>query len=302
MNAAPLGVALTGHWLRLDAILRLARRADALGYALVLVDGDSALADAKPDRPIYDASALSSAALLATDRAKIAAIHLPIFWNAVLLARHLATLQTLGDGRLVAFFGVGARRASSRLGLDEPTPAESVERLDALLEVVRPLLAGEVVTRRGGFHTLERARITPPSAPVPIAISAAGPRALAVVGRHADIWDANVPPLRERLEPARERVGRALPTWCWIFARPGASAEDASRAYARHAPWFASLAPADAARAVLSGEPEACREKLERMRDELALELPIVDLAGLDEAGAAAALEALAPASRPPIS
>lgn len=302
MSLAPLGVALTAHWLRLDAILRLVRRADALGYAWIIVDGDAALADAIPGRPIYDATAVSSAALLATERAKIAAIHLPIFWNPVLLARSLATLQTLGGGRLVAFFGVGARRASARLGLPEPAAAEAVERLDALLDAVRPLLAGEVVTRRGRFDALERASITTPGVPVPIAISAAGPRALEVVRRHADFWDANVPPLRERLEPARARLGRDLPTGCWIFARPGASAEETARAYSRHAPWFANLAPADVARAVLSGEPAACRDKLARMREELDLALPIVDLAGLDEAGAAGALEALAPASRAPIS
>jgi hypothetical protein len=144
--------------------------------------------------------------------------------------------------------------------------------------------------------------VTLPSAPVPIAVSAAGARALEVVRRHADAWDANVPPLRERLLPLRERLGRALPTWCWVFARPGASFEDAARAYRHHAPWFHGLAPGDVERAILYGEPERCREKLERLREELALALPIVDLTGLDEAGAERALELLAPAAHARIS
>jgi len=302
MNAAPLGVALTAHRLRLDAIRRLVRRADELGYALVLVDGDAALASADPARPIYDATALAAAAALATQRAQIGSIHFALLWNPVLLARSLATLQELASGRLVGVFGVGARRASRQLGLPEPGGAERVDRLDEMLDAVRALLAGETVSRHGRFTSLERASVTLPGVPVPIAVSAAGARALDVVRRHANAWDANVPPLRERLLPLREKLGRPLPTWCWVFARPGASFEDAARAYRQHAPWFRGLTPAETERAILFGEPERCRERLARLREELDLALPVVDLTGLDEAGAARALEALAPAAQARIS
>ena len=88
---APLGVALTAHWLRLESVLRLVRRADELGYALALVDGDAAFADARPERPIYDPTALCAAAALRTDQLRIGAIHFPLLWNPVLLARSLAT-------------------------------------------------------------------------------------------------------------------------------------------------------------------------------------------------------------------
>lgn len=302
MTSAPLGVALTAHWLPLDALLRLARRADALGYALLLVDGDAPHARANASRPVYDPTAVSAAAVLATARARVGAIHVPLVWNAVLLARSLATLQELAQGRLVGLFGAGAKRASHRLGLPEPDGAERVARLDEQLDAVRALLAGEVVTRSGRFTTLEQASVTRPSAPVPIAVSAAGTRALDVVRRHADIWDANVPPLRERLLPLRERLGRELPTWCWVFARPFASFESAARDYRTHAPWFSQLDEGEVERAILFGEPGACREKLAQMREELGLALPVVDLAGLDEPGVERALDALAPAATARIS
>ncbi|MGH7290560.1 MAG: LLM class flavin-dependent oxidoreductase, partial [Myxococcota bacterium] len=217
-------------------------------------------------------------------------------------ARSLATLQELAGGRLTPVFGVGAKRSSRRMGLPEPGAAERVDRLDETLGALRALLAGEAVTLHGRFTSLERASVTLPSTPVPITVSAAGPRALAVARRHADAWDANVPPLRERLLPLRQQLDRPLPTSCWVFARPGASFEDAARACRRHAPWFQDLAPGEVERAILYGEPERCREKLERMRAELDLALPVVDLAGLDEAGATSALEALAPALSPRIS
>jgi alkanesulfonate monooxygenase SsuD/methylene tetrahydromethanopterin reductase-like flavin-dependent oxidoreductase (luciferase family) len=295
--SAPLGVALTAHWLPLDALVRLARRADELGYAQLLVDGDSGIAAPAPERPIYDPTALAAAVALATKSIRIGQIHVAHFWNPVLLARSLATLQELSNGRLVAVFGVGAQRATARLGLPEPDAGERVTRLDETVGAVRALLGGESTSARGRFVSLERVNVTRPSRPIPIAISAAGPRALAAVRRHADIWDANVPPLRERFEPLRAALGRELPTWLWVFARPGAAREAALAAYRRHAPWFADLSPDDAARAVLFGEPARCRAELERIRGELGLALPIADLSGLDETSARSALEALAPAS-----
>ncbi|MFI5315270.1 MAG: LLM class flavin-dependent oxidoreductase [Myxococcota bacterium] len=293
---APLGVALTAHWLKVDAVLRLAARADALGYALVLVDGDSGDARAAAERPVYDATALASAVALRTRAARIGSIHVAHFWNAALLARSLATVQELAGGRLVSVFGAGAARKTARLGLPEPGPGERVARMDEMLGAVRALLAGETVTQRGRFGALEAARVTSPSRPTPIAVSAAGPRALDVVRRRADIWDANVPPLRSRLEPLRALLGRALPTWLWIFARPGESLDAALAAYQRHAPWFRDLSPSEQRDAVLWGEPQRCRDRLARLRAELGVALPIADLSGLDEAGAERALAALAPA------
>lgn len=292
--AAPLGVAFTAHWLRLDALRRLARRADELGYALVIVDGDSSIAAPARDRPVHDPTALAAGIALATQRARIASIHFAHFWNALLLARSLATLQELSGGRLVSLFGVGAPRRSAQIGLAEASASERVTRLDETLGAVRALLAGETVTQRGQFVSLDGARITPPSVPTPIAVSAAGPRALDVVRRHADIWDANVPPLRAKLEPLRARLGRALPTWLWVFARPGETREAAVTAYRRHAPWFASLDDAQAGDAVLWGDAARCRARLEELRVALDLALPIADLSGLDEAAAERALVALA--------
>jgi alkanesulfonate monooxygenase SsuD/methylene tetrahydromethanopterin reductase-like flavin-dependent oxidoreductase (luciferase family) len=291
-----VGVALTAHWLPLDALLRLAKRADELGYALVLVDGDSSLARPDPARAVYDATALSAAAALATQRARVGSIRFAHFWNALLLARSLATLQELAGGRWVSLFGVGAPRRSARLGLPEESAGERVARLDETLGAVRALLAGETVTQRGRFVALDGARITPPRFPSQIVVSAAGPRALEVARRHADVWDANVPPLRARLEPLRARLGRALPTWLWVFARPGASRDDAVTQYRRHAPWFAELSDTEAGEAVLWGDAARCAERLAQVRRELDVALPIVDLSGLGEAAAERALVALAEA------
>ncbi len=293
---ARLGVALTGHWLALDQIQRLARRADELGYAVVLVDGDASLLPRRPDAPVYDPSVLAALALAATTRARVGSIRLPAFWNPLLLARSLATLQEASAGRALGFFGAGAGRHGARLGLPALSGPERVARLDETLDVVRRLLAGESVSRRSRHVELEQAFVQPPAQRVPLVVAAAGPQGLALVERHADVWEANVPPLPERLEPLRARLSRKLETWIWVFARPGASLDAATKDYRRHCPWFADVPESALERGLLWGEPVRCREQLTSLQQELEVDLPLLDLAGLDESAALGALETLAPA------
>ena len=294
---ARLGVALTGHWLALNQIQRLARRADELGYAVVLVDGDASLLPRRPGAPVYDSSVLVALTLAATSRTRVGSIRLPAFWNPLLLARSLVTLQEASAGRALGFFGAGAERHVGRLGLPVLSGRERAERLDETLDIVRRLLAGESVSHRSRYIELEQAFVQPPPQPVPLVVAAAGPRGLAVVERHADVWDANVPPLRERLEPLRARLSRQLETWIWVFARPGALLDAAAKDYQRHCPWFADVPEPALARALLWGEPVRCREHLSSLRKELEVDLVVLDLVGLDESAALSALEALAPAN-----
>ncbi len=291
-----VGVSLTGCRLRLSEIRGLVKRADDLGYPVILVDGDASLLPARPEAPIYDSTALLATALSDTRRARVGSIRLPAFWNAVLLARSLSTLQEIGSGRALALFGVGSGRQERRLDLPLRPPGERVDHLDELLDALRPLLAGEKVTRRGRYVRFCDVSIVPPPSPLPIIVSAAGPRALRVVERHADIWDANVAPVPERFLPLRERLGRKLPTWIWIFARPGTDLEGAIADYRRYSPWFGDLPERTLSEALLWGDAERCADRLESLGQSMGIDTTILDLAGLDEPAARRALEALAPA------
>jgi alkanesulfonate monooxygenase SsuD/methylene tetrahydromethanopterin reductase-like flavin-dependent oxidoreductase (luciferase family) len=298
----PLGIALTGHRIRLPELLDLVGRAESSGYDVVLVDGDAAVVPGRPDAPIYEGGMLASLALARTRTVRVGSIRLPFFWNAAVLARGLATLQEGSGGRGLAFFGAGVGRGIARIGLPDAGAAERVRWLEETLDALRPLLRGETVTREGTWVRLDRVA-APAVAPLPpIVVAAAGPEMLGLVAHHADVWDANVPPLRERVEPLRERIGRPIETWIWVFARPGAELEEAAAAYRRHCPWFADLPDSRLERAILWGSPDRCLDRLEEMRSELGVVRPIVDLIGLDAEGAGAALGALAPAKRAAIS
>ena len=160
-------------------ILRLAKRADELGYALVLVDGDASSAAPRPSGPSTTRPRSPPRWRSPRARAPIASIHFAHFWNPVLLARSLATLQELAGGRLVSLFGVGAPRRNARARSARAERRRSGSRGSTRhSDVVRALLAGETVTHRGRFATLDGVRDHAAGAAGPLAVSAAGPRAL----------------------------------------------------------------------------------------------------------------------------
>jgi hypothetical protein len=138
-------------------------------------------------------------------------------------------------------------------------------------------------------------------------VGARSPRLLRVVAAHADAWNVNLPPLRAHVAPAHARLeaecralGRAataIALTCQVFARPGHDPTDPAllAAYRRFNPWFGAIPDAELAGAILAGDPHECRSRLEALRTELHLALPIVDLTGLACDAARRALDALAP-------
>jgi hypothetical protein len=131
---------------------------------------------------------------------------------------------------------------------------------------------------------------------------------LALVAEHARAWNINVAPLAERVAAATAQLeaacgarGRAvseIERALQIFARPGLAPDSPAllTQFRRFHPWFGDVPDTEVCRAALCGGAGAARAQLARMRRELALDLPIVDLTGLRPAEAAEALEIFAPA------
>jgi hypothetical protein len=82
----------------------------------------------------------------------------------------------------------------------------------------------------------------------------------------------------------------------WVFARPGRSTEDPALAaeFRRWQPWFRDLPDADLGEAILAGPVAACRARIATLRGDLGIDLPVLDLAGLAQIDAEAAVEAMA--------
>jgi coenzyme F420-dependent glucose-6-phosphate dehydrogenase len=111
-------------------------------------------------------------------------------YNPVVVAQQVATLESLFPGR--AYLGVGSGEALNEVpaGMDWPPVAEQIERTEEALQIITRLLDGETVDFRGRYFQTHGARLfTRPERRPPVYMSAFGPEAAQVAGRHADgVW------------------------------------------------------------------------------------------------------------------
>jgi probable F420-dependent oxidoreductase len=191
-------------------LLRLAERAEALGYNSVWV-GDSILA-----RPRHDPLTLLAAVAARTRRIELGtAVLLPALRNPVLLAHQAATIDQISEGRFI--LGVGI--ASDLPNIRAEFAAAGVpfqKRLGRMLEglrLCRALWMGQPVDWDGRWTVRNGVLAPTPARPggPPIWAAGSAPAALERIGRYFDGWLPNTPGVsvwderwREVLHSARE--------------------------------------------------------------------------------------------------
>ncbi|HWH09973.1 MAG TPA: LLM class flavin-dependent oxidoreductase [Solirubrobacteraceae bacterium] len=111
------------------------------------------------------------------------------------IAQAFMSLEEMFPGRVFLGAGSGESLNESPLGLAWPRPAEQLARFDAGLDAIRRLWAGETVTMDGGWFRLDEAKLyTRASAPPKLYVSAFGPQAARIAGRHGDgLWTLGDP-------------------------------------------------------------------------------------------------------------
>jgi alkanesulfonate monooxygenase SsuD/methylene tetrahydromethanopterin reductase-like flavin-dependent oxidoreductase (luciferase family) len=300
-----VGVAFGWHTLTWEELLELVRLAEALGYDTAYLDGDISQLAKRRDTDVLDGWTVTMALLARTERIRIGSIRLVQHWHAARLAQVAATAERLHPGRLQFFVAIGDRPEDRAWNLPLLPARERIAWLDESLEAVRALWRGDTVTRSGDYVTLDGAcvRPSPPGGALAIEIAAKGAALMAVVARHADIWNINWPAIPARvaqstaaLEAACRAQGRAPETIrrrLWIVTRPGLGERETLAAFRRWNPWFARIPDVELAGALPCGPPADCRARIGALANILALEMPVVDLAGLDATASRKALEAL---------
>ena len=137
--------------------------------------------------------------------------------NLVRLAKELATLDVLSDGRLLVTLvpGIPRSRESAAAGVNS---AARGERMDEMLPLLRRLWAGETVTHDGPAARLEDVRVEPVPFQQPLEVWTGGlaPAALERCGRLADGWlpsactPEEVADRRPAVDEAASRAGRSI--------------------------------------------------------------------------------------------
>ncbi|MFC7432108.1 MULTISPECIES: LLM class flavin-dependent oxidoreductase [unclassified Agrococcus] len=151
--------------------------------------------------------AAAAALLAATPRIRVGIGLMPVPLRTVALeAMEVATLARLFPGRLLPGFGHGVLDWMGQAGVRARSP---LTLLREHLEALRPLLAGESVSRDGRYVQLDAVQLRwPPAEVPPLLVGAIGPRTLALAGEAGDgvilTEGTDVDVARERVEAVRE--------------------------------------------------------------------------------------------------
>jgi probable F420-dependent oxidoreductase len=161
--------------------VELARRAEDTGFDMI-VTADHLGAPA-PLVPL-------AVAAEATERLRIGTMVLNNdFYRPSLLARDVATLDLLSDGRMELGLGAGhARPEYERAGIPFDPPGRRVERLAESVTLLRRLLDGEAVTEQGEHYDLRAESVAPRpvQARLPLLVGGGGDRVHGIGARLAD--------------------------------------------------------------------------------------------------------------------
>jgi probable F420-dependent oxidoreductase len=165
------------------AFVTLARRAEELGYATLLM----------PDRTITGLAPLTALAIAAeaTTSLRVGSYVLcQDFHHPALLAKEVATLDFLSGGRFELGLGAGVGPFDyQQLGLPFVPGKERAERFEEALAVIKQFLTQERVQFSGKHYTISGMTGVPASTQQPhppILIGCAGKRMLSLAAREAD--------------------------------------------------------------------------------------------------------------------
>jgi G6PDH family F420-dependent oxidoreductase len=107
--------------------------------------------------------------------------------HPAIVAQAAATAALQHEGRFVLGVGTGEALNEHILGDRWPPAGVRLEMLEESVALIRRLISGREVNHHGKYYTVENARLySVPPEPVPIFMSAFGPRAIAMAGRIAD--------------------------------------------------------------------------------------------------------------------
>jgi coenzyme F420-dependent glucose-6-phosphate dehydrogenase len=135
-------------------------------------------------------------------------------YHPLLIAQAWSTLEVMYPGRPYLGIGSGEALNEAPVSGEWPSVGEQIERMEEALEIIHALFEGKRLSERGAHFTTDGAFLhTRSERRPPIYVSAFGPRAAGVAGRHGDgLWTLadpeKVPELIDAYRSAAEDAGR----------------------------------------------------------------------------------------------
>lgn len=167
-----------------SAWISLVKRIEELGYSSLLI----------PDRtvtPMATIPALTMAAAVTTTLRIGSYVFANDYRHPALLAREIATLDQLSDGRVEFGLGAGVGAADfQQLGIPFDSPGTRVARFEEGLAIIKQYFTAETVNFAGKYYTVTDMPGVPQTIQKPhppILIGSAGRRMLTIAAREANI-------------------------------------------------------------------------------------------------------------------
>jgi F420-dependent oxidoreductase-like protein len=247
-----------------------------------------------PNLPILEAWTELAAVAAVTERVGLGTLVTPPFFrNPAVLAKQIATLDQISNGRAIAGLGTGWFDAEfTGYGLPFPPVRERLRALEETIEILRLLWTEECVQYEGLVFRLKDAYCEPkPVRPPPILVGGGGELVLLkIAARHADIWNnmaATQTELPKKIGVLRQRcaeVGRDPATieisqQCMVIV--AATEEEARAALAKANKIYGGHMGPGSEEDGLWGTPEMLIERLRR-RVDLGCTLFVIEFFGRD--------------------
>ncbi|MCG8589954.1 MAG: TIGR03560 family F420-dependent LLM class oxidoreductase [Proteobacteria bacterium] len=188
---------------------------DELGYDSVWVC-DHLYGVPLPQLPIFEAWSQLAAVAAVTSHVELGTLVTPPFFrNPAVLAKQVATVDHISQGRTIVGLGAGWFQSEfEQLGCAFPETAERLRALDETCEILKGLFTQETTTFEGRHFRVKDARCEPkPVRRPPLLIGGGGERVtLRLAARHADIWNnmaVSQADLGRKIEVLRQRCDEA---------------------------------------------------------------------------------------------
>ena len=246
-----------------------------------------------PDEPMFECYTMLSALAQHTERVRLSALVTGnSYRNPALLAKAITTLDHVSNGRATLGIGCGwFEKEHVDLGFDFGTFTDRFEKLEEALQIIIPMLRGELPTLAGKHYRVTKAINSPaPISRIPVMIGGQGEKkTLRMVAQYADesnlVGDnADIPRKLEALAEHCERLGRdrseiTVTKLQMVAVAPTQEELDADfRAIAEVKGWNDRQIEM-AKKVLISGDPDTVGEILEdavaKGLDGIAVDLPV---------------------------
>ena len=190
---------------------------ESLGYDSLWVC-DHVFGMPQPQLPIFEAWSQLAAVAAITERVELGPLVSPPYLrNPAMLAKQIATIDHVSNGRVIAGLGAGWNEPEfSGYGAPFPALGERLQALRETCEILRGLWTEERFSYAGSQFQVQDAFCAPkPLRPPPLLVGGGGERVtLRIVAEFADIWNngsntiAGLAPKTEVLRRHCDAVGR----------------------------------------------------------------------------------------------